>query len=52
MILDKGTHPMGPMTTLQIECIHLTNNLLRVLNIVDFPDEEKLPSPPVSSTNK
>lgn len=47
--LDKGTNPMGPMTTAQIECIHLCTALLRGLNIVDFPDEEQLPPPPASS---
>ncbi|MBS0287042.1 MAG: hypothetical protein JSR17_07090 [Proteobacteria bacterium] len=42
--LDIGTNPMGPMTTLQIECILLTNNLLRSLKIVDLPTEEELPA--------
>ena len=38
--IDVGTNPLGPMTALEIELIHLTNNVLRTLKIVDMPDEE------------
>ncbi|MGD9591968.1 MAG: hypothetical protein AB7V32_05565 [Candidatus Berkiella sp.] len=48
--IDEGTNPLGPMSVLQIEAMHLTNNLLRDLNIIDLPNEEQLPTPPGGGT--